>query len=96
MNMQQGQVIVKVIGKSEISGGTFKNDDGEAVSWTAKRQPAVLIRGEYREPMNVRLREDQPDYPPGEYMFNLEQMINLKNGAPLLDKFVSLIPLATK
>lgn len=87
------RVTVKVLGPANEEGGNFKNDAGENVAWTAKRQPAVLMRGEFREPMKLRIRNDHPGYAVGEYEFDFAEMLTLSNGVPQLSKFHSLTPL---
>lgn len=87
----KGQPIVKIIGPSSVQDGNFKNDAGENVAWSKKSQPSVCIRGEFREPMNIRLRPEQPDYPPGEYFFDMEQCMAINNGNPVFQKFHVLV-----
>lgn len=51
--------------KNEIDerGGSFKNDAGENVEYTTRKQKAKLETGGFAYPYDVRLDKGQPGYP---------------------------------
>lgn len=85
--------VVKITGSSVRHEGTFKGRDGEQIEYVTKKQPGVLIRGDFREPYEVRLEADQVDYPPGLYYMDICAMLAVKNGTHTLNKFTKLIPI---
>ena len=93
------QVIVEVLDDQvQTKGGTFKNDAGEDVSYSTRKQDARLEVGGFAYPYSVRLEDGEPPYPKGRYRFAVEKMLQINKGAHSLGKFTRLAPLpaATK
>ncbi len=78
--------------KSDIDerGGSFKNDAGETVEFTTRKQKAKLEAGGFAYPLDVRLDKGQPGYPEGEYELDIESMISVNKGVINLSKFTVL------
>lgn len=78
--------------KSDIDerGGSFKNDAGEMVEFTTRKQKAKLEAGGFAYPLDVRLDKGQPGYPEGEYELDIESMISVNKGVINLSKFTVL------
>lgn len=82
--------------KNEIDerGGSFKNDAGENVEYTTRKQKGKLETGGFAYPFDVRLDKGQPGYPEGEYELDVESMIQVNKGVATLSKFTVLRPVA--
>jgi len=78
--------------KHEIDerGGSFKNDAGENVEYTTRKQKGKLETGGFAYPFDVRLDKGQPGYPEGEYELDVESMIQVNKGVATLSKFTVL------
>lgn len=78
--------------KNEIDerGGSFKNDAGENVEYTTRKQKAKLETGGFAYPFDVRLDKGQPGYPEGEYELDIESMLQVNKGVASLSKFTVL------
>lgn len=71
-------------------GGSFKNDAGEQVEFTTRKQKAKLETGGFAYPYDVRLDKGQPPYPEGEYEFDVANMLQVNKGVATLSKFTVL------
>lgn len=71
-------------------GGNFKNDKGENVAYTTRKQKAKLETGGFAYPFDVRLDSGQPGYPEGDYELDVESMLQVNKGVATLSKFTVL------
>ncbi|WP_223495080.1 G5P family DNA-binding protein [Stenotrophomonas indicatrix] len=78
--------------KSEIDerGGNFKNDKGESVAYTTRKQKGKLETDGFAYPFDVRLQDGQPGYPQGDYELDIESMLQVNKGVASLSKFTVL------
>jgi len=78
--------------KNEIGerGGSFKNDAGDNVEYTTRKQKARLEAGGFAYPFDVRLDKGQHGYPEGEYELDIESMLQVNKGVASLSKFTVL------
>lgn len=78
--------------KSEIDerGGSFKNDKGEDVAYSTRKQKGKLETDGFAYPFDVRLQDGQPGYPQGEYELDVESMLQVNKGVASLSKFTVL------
>ncbi|WP_312704146.1 single-stranded DNA-binding protein [Stenotrophomonas lactitubi] len=78
--------------KSEIDerGGSFKNDKGEDVAYSTRKQKGKLETDGFAYPFDVRLQDGQPGYPQGEYELDVESMLQVNKGVATLSKFTVL------
>jgi len=76
----------------ERSGG-FKNDAGENIEFTTRKQKAKLETGGFAYPFDVRLDKGQAAYPVGEYELDVAGMAQVNKGVITLSKFTMLRPL---
>lgn len=78
--------------KSEIDErkGSFKNESGEIVEFTTRKQKARLEAGGFAYPFDVRLDNGQSGYPEGEYELDVESMLQVNKGVASLSKFTVL------
>ncbi|HEL7732862.1 TPA: single-stranded DNA-binding protein, partial [Stenotrophomonas maltophilia] len=67
-----------------------KNDAGENVEYTTRKQKGKLETGGFAYPFDVRLDKGQPGYPEGEYELDVESMIQVNKGVATLSKFTVL------
>lgn len=70
--------------------GSFKNDAGEMVEFTTRKQKAKLEAGGFAYPLDVRLDNGQTGYPEGEYELDVDSMIQVNKGVINLSKFTVL------
>lgn len=75
--------------------GSFKNDKGENVNYSTRKQVAKLEIGGFAYPFDVRLEDGQKPYEPGSYSLDLEAMVSVNKGAINLSKFPHLRPIAS-
>ncbi|MDF2480061.1 MAG: StPhphiSHP2 gp2 [Stenotrophomonas indicatrix] len=73
--------------------GSFKNDAGEMVEFTTRKQRAKLEAGGFAYPLDVRLDNGQTGYPEGEYELDVDSMIQVNKGVINLSKYTALRPL---
>ncbi len=73
--------------------GSFKNDAGEMVEFTTRKQKAKLEAGGFAYPLDVRLDNGQTGYPEGEYELDVDSMIQVNKGVINLSKYTALRPL---
>ena len=71
-------------------GGSFKNDAGENVEFTTRKQRAKLETGGFAYPFDVRLDKGQPAYAVGEYELDVAAMAQVNKGVLSLSKFTVL------
>ncbi|MCW2065491.1 UNVERIFIED_ORG: hypothetical protein M2420_000829 [Stenotrophomonas maltophilia] len=78
--------------KSEIDErkGSFKNDAGEVIEFTTRKQKARLESDGFAYPYDVRLQDGQAGYPIGDYEFDAESMLQINKGVASLSKFTVL------
>ena len=78
--------------KSEIDerGGSFKNDKGEDVAYSTRKQKGKLETDGFAYPFDVRLQDGQPGYPQGEYELDVESMLQVNKGVASLSKYTVL------
>lgn len=78
--------------KSEIDerGGSFKNDKGEDVAYSTRKQKGKLETDGFAYPFDVRLQDGQPGYPQGEYELDVESMLQVNKGVATLSKYTVL------
>lgn len=78
--------------KSEIDErkGSFKNDAGEVIEFTTRKQKAKLEAGGFAYPLDVRLDNGQTGYAVGDYELDVESMIQVNKGVINLSKFTVL------
>lgn len=78
--------------KSEIDErkGSFKNDAGEVIEFTTRKQKAKLEAGGFAYPLDVRLDNGQTGYAEGDYELDVESMIQVNKGVINLSKFTVL------
>lgn len=89
------EVIVEVFpGSVDERSGTFKNDDGDEVSYTTRKQSAKLETMGFVYPYDVRLDKGQSPFPAGRYRMNVAKMLTVNKGAHLFSKYPVLEPLA--
>lgn len=83
-----------IVLKAEIEerGGTFEGNKGEQISYTTRKQKARLETDGFAYPYDVRLQDGQPGYPPGDYEFDVESMLQINKGVASLSKFTVLRP----
>ena len=74
--------------------GSFKNDSGDTVNYSTRKQAAKLEIGGFAYPFDVRLEEGQKPYEAGVYTLDLEAMVSVNKGAINLSKFPHLRPVA--
>lgn len=72
--------------------GSFKNDKGEDVSYSTRKQSAKLEIGGFAYPFDVRLEDGQKPYEVGSYVLDLEAMVSVNKGAINLSKYPTLRP----
>lgn len=85
------QAIVEVLDDHvHEKGGSFKNDAGEDVSYTTRKQDARLEVGGFAYPFSVRLEDGQAAYPKGRYRLAIEHMLQVNKGVASLSKFTRL------
>lgn len=85
--------IIKVtVLKNEIDErvGTFKNDAGDIVEYTTRKQKAKLETGGFAYPFDVRLDNGQSAYAVGEYELDVAAMAQVNKGVVTLSKFTVL------
>lgn len=70
--------------------GSFKNDAGELVEFTTRKQKAKLEAGGFAYPFDVRLDNGQPGYPEGDYELDVDSMLQVNKGVASLSKFTVL------
>lgn len=89
------EVIVEVFpGSVDERSGTFKNDAGEDVQYTTRKQSAKLETLGFVYPYEVRLDKGQAPFPPGRYRLVVAKMLTVNKGAHQVSKFPVLEPLA--
>ncbi|HDS1222990.1 TPA: single-stranded DNA-binding protein [Stenotrophomonas maltophilia] len=78
--------------KNEIDErvGSFKNEKGEDVKFTTRKQKAKLETAGFAYPFDVRLEDGQSGYPEGEYELDVESMLQVNKGVASLSKFTVL------
>ncbi|PJL12864.1 single-stranded DNA-binding protein [Stenotrophomonas maltophilia] len=81
-----------IVLKSEIDerGGSFKNDKGEDVAYSTRKQKGKLETDGFAYPFDVRLQDGQPGYPQGEYELDVESMLQVNKGVATLSKYTVL------
>lgn len=88
-------VIVHVLpGSVDERDGEFKNDQGETVKYSTRKQEARLEANGFAYPYSVRLEKDQRAWPVGAYRLAVEKMIQVNKGAHGFSKFAALEPIA--
>lgn len=88
------EVIVEVFpGSVDERSGTFKNDAGDSVEYTTRKQLAKLESMGFVYPYDVRLEKGQAPFQPGRYRLNLAKMLTVNKGAHNVSKFPVLEPL---
>ncbi|WP_242878178.1 G5P family DNA-binding protein [Stenotrophomonas maltophilia] len=70
--------------------GSFKNDAGEMVEFTTRKQKAKLEAGGFAYPFDVRLDNGQSGYPEGDYELDVDSMLQVNKGVASLSKFTVL------
>lgn len=82
------QVIV-VIPEGDVQerNGSFKNDQGEQVDYSTRKQAARLETGGFAYPYEVRLEKDQPAFKPGRYVMAMHKMLQVNKGVHSIAKY---------
>lgn len=89
--MTQNVIKVTVLSSSvDERGGSFKNDAGESVEYTTRKQKAKLETAGFAYPFDVRLDKGQPPFPEGEYELDVAAMAQVNKGVLSLSKFTAL------
>ncbi|WP_294991056.1 single-stranded DNA-binding protein [uncultured Stenotrophomonas sp.] len=87
----QNVIKVTVLSSSvDERGGSFKNDAGENVEYTTRKQKAKLETGGFAYPYDVRLDKGQQPYAEGEYELDVTAMAQVNKGVLSLSKFTVL------
>lgn len=90
-------VIVEVFeGKPVERSGSFKNDNGEQVEYSTRKQEGKLEARGFAYPYEIRLEKDQAPFAPGRYRMNVAKMLTVNKGAHNIGKYAVLEPLAGK
>jgi len=71
-------------------GGSFKNDKGEEVEFTTRKQKAKLETAGFAYPFDVRLDKGQQPFPEGDYELDVAAMAQVNKGVLNLSKFTAL------
>jgi hypothetical protein len=72
--------------------GSFKNDKGENIEYSTRKQPARLEIGGFAYPYDVRLEDGQKPFPAGDYVLDLDAMLAVNKGVATISKFAVLRP----
>lgn len=87
----QNVIKVTVLSSSvDERGGSFKNDAGENVEYTTRKQKAKLETAGFAYPFDVRLDKGQQPYAEGEYELDIAAMAQVNKGVLSLSKFTVL------
>lgn len=89
------EIIVEIFpGSVDERSGEFKNDDGELVSYTTRKQGAKLETMGFVYPYDVRLDKGQAPFAPGRYRMVTGKMLTVNKGVHGFSKFAVLEPLS--
>ncbi|WP_414616373.1 single-stranded DNA-binding protein [Stenotrophomonas geniculata] len=92
--MIQNVIKVTVLSSSvDERVGSFKNDQGETVEYTTRKQKAKLETAGFAYPFDVRLDKDQQAFPEGDYELDVATMAQVNKGVLSLSKYTALRPL---
>jgi hypothetical protein len=88
-------IVVEVLeGQPDERSGTFKNDAGEEIEYSTRKQKARLEAGGFAYPYDVRLEKDQKPFAPGRYRMNPTKMLTVNKGVHGFSKYPVLEPVA--
>lgn len=89
------EIVVEVFpGSVDERSGSFKNDAGEEVQYTTRKQPGKIECMGFVYPYDVRLDKGQAPFSPGRYRMVVGKMLTVNKGAHAFNKFPVLVPLA--
>lgn len=88
------EIIIEVFpGSVDERSGSFKNDAGEDVQYTTRKQAAKLETMGFVYPYEVRLDKGQAAFAPGRYRMVPGKMLTVNKGVHAFSKFAVLEPL---
>ena len=88
-------IVTILPGNVVANEGQFKNDKGEDVNYSTRKQPAKLETPDgFVYPFDVRLAKDQQPHAPGKYELLLGSMLAVVKGAATIGKYPVLRSIA--
>lgn len=84
----------RIIVKSGSAVGRTIPARGDRAAITFKEQQAAIECGEdFPQPFKINLAEDQPPYPPGEYLLDVSSLQVNEYGGLKMARRIALVPL---
>lgn len=84
--------VTVIKGTVEEKSGTFKDNDGKDREYTTRKQKAKIEAAGFAYPFDVRLEDGERAYPEGEYLLDVDSMLQVNKGVAVLGKYTKLIP----
>lgn len=71
--------------------GSFEGRNGDSIDYTTRKQKARIEAGGFAYPFDVRLEDGQRPYPAGDYLLDVEGMLQVNKGVASLSKYTALV-----